>query len=246
MPDSAVPDRARDAGAEEITGGSAAPLTDDRADQHIVSSERVFEGKVWDLRRDDFRYGDSTITREYVDHPGAVAILALDDDGRVLLIKQYRHPIAARDWELPAGLLDVDGEAPLVGAQRELGEEADLEAAEWHLLSEFFTSPGGSNESIRVFLARGLSAKDAFARFDEEADLEVRWVPLDDIVDAVLHRNVTNSILGYAVLAAAAARSVGWSTLGDPSAPWPWHPASRRAASSSATPSDTTPGDPAS
>jgi 8-oxo-dGTP pyrophosphatase MutT (NUDIX family) len=248
MPDSGTPEQARDGGAAARSGdrrdaaladGHAddrtAPLTDDPARQRIVSSERVFEGKVWDLRRDDFRYGDSTITREYVDHPGAVAILALDDAGQVLLIKQYRHPIAARDWELPAGLLDVDGEAPLVGAQRELGEEADVEATEWHLLSEFFTSPGGSNETIRVFLARGLSAKDAFDRFDEEADLEVRWVPLDDVVDAVLRRRLTNSILGYAVLAASAARAAGWTTLGDPSSPWPWHPASRTAGSESSS-----------
>ena len=206
------------------TPGDGETLTDDPTRLTLVSSERVFEGKVWDLRRDVVEYGDSEITREYVDHPGAVAILALDDDDNVLLIKQYRHPIAARDWELPAGLLDVDGEEPLVAAQRELGEEADLEAADWTLLSEFFTSPGGSNETIRVFLARGLTAKAAFDRFDEEADLVVRWVPLDDVVHAVLTRSVTNSILGYAALAASAARAAGWSTLGDPRGPWPWHP----------------------
>ena len=205
-------------------------LVDEATPETIVSSDVVFEGHIWNLRRDTFEYGDQQITREYVDHPGAVAILALDDAGKVLLIKQYRHPIAARDWELPAGLLDVDGESPLLGAQRELAEEADLEATDWALLSEFFTSPGGSNETIRVFLARGLSATaTAFDRFDEEAELETRWVDLDDIVDAVLDRSVTNSILGIAALAASAARARDWSTLGDPNAPWPWHPKSRQA-----------------
>jgi ADP-ribose pyrophosphatase len=205
-------------------------LADEPTPETIISSDRVFDGAVWDLRRDTFMYGDSQITREYVDHPGAVAILAMDDAGQVLLIKQYRHPIAARDWELPAGLLDVDGESPLLAAKRELAEEADLEATDWSLLGEFFSSPGGSNETIRIFLARGLSATaEAFDRFDEEAELEIRWVMLDDIVDAVLARAVTNSILGFAALAASVSRSRGWSTLADPNAAWPWHPRLRHA-----------------
>jgi ADP-ribose pyrophosphatase len=205
-------------------------LADEPTPETIISSDRVFDGAVWDLRRDTFVYGDSQITREYVDHPGAVAILAMDDAGQVLLIKQYRHPIAARDWELPAGLLDVDGESPLLAAKRELAEEADLEATDWSLLGEFFSSPGGSNETIRIFLARGLSATaEAFDRFDEEAELEIRWVMLDDIVDAVLARAVTNSILGFAALAASVSRSRGWSTLADPNAAWPWHPRLRHA-----------------
>lgn len=200
-------------------------LRDDPAPQTITSSETVFAGAVWGVRRESFDYSGTSITREYLDHPGAVAILALDDDGRVLLIKQYRHPIAARDWELPAGLLDEAGEAPVDGAIRELAEEADLTATRWDLLAEFFSSPGGSNESIRIFLARGLAATPhPFARFDEEAEMETRWVDLDEVVEAVLTRSVTNSILGFAVLAAAASRARGWDTLGDPRAAWPWHP----------------------
>lgn len=200
-------------------------LRDDPTPQQIVSSDRVFEGIVWDLKRDVFEYGGDQITREYVDHPGAVAILALDDNDDVLLIKQYRHPIGARDWELPAGLLDKAGEAPVDAARRELGEEADLEAEHWHLLTEFFTSPGGSNETLRVYLARGISTTaGAFARFDEEAEIETRWVALDDVVTAVLERRLTNSILSIAALAASASRARDWSTLGDPNAGWPWHP----------------------
>ena len=203
-------------------------LHDEMTPRVVVSTEIAFVGAVWNIRRDRFEYHDGVITREYVDHPGAVAILALDDDDRVLLIKQYRHPIAARDWELPAGLLDMDGESPVEGAKRELAEEADLEATEWSLLSEFFTSPGGSNEAIRIFLARGVSATaDVFSRYDEEADMEVRWVPLDEVVEAVLARSIRNPILSLAVLAAQAAKERGFASLGDAEQAWPWHPKSR-------------------
>ena len=207
---------------------SSTGLHDDPQPQRLISSEKVFAGAVWDVRRESFDYEGATMTRELIDHPGAVAVLALDDEGRVLLIKQYRHPIAARDWELPAGLLDIAGESPLIGAQRELAEEADLQATTWHLLSEFFTTPGGSNEALRVYLARGLSATEPFARYDEEAHIELRWVPLADAVQAVLTRQVTNSILQIAILTAAAARDQGWTTLGDPNAAWPWHPKLRQ------------------
>jgi 8-oxo-dGTP pyrophosphatase MutT (NUDIX family) len=204
-------------------------MSDELADEPfpvaIRSSDVVFDGRVWNVRHDTFDYGHSTIARDYVDHTGAVAVLALDERGRVLLIKQYRHPIGARDWEIPAGLLDLDGESPVAAAQRELAEEADVVAERWDLLCDFATSPGGSNEAIRVYLARGVSdAPHVFGREDEEADLEKRWVDLEDVVDAVLHRRVANSILSLAVLAAHAARERGWSTLGDAESPWPRHP----------------------
>lgn len=198
------------------------PLSDDASAARVLSSERVFAGSVWDIRRDVVHYGETAITREFVDHRGAVAVLALDDAGRVLLIKQYRHPIGMREWELPAGLLDIRGESALIGARRELAEEVDLEATEWHLLSDFYTSPGGSNEAIRVYLARGLSATaEAFDRTEEELDIEKRWVPLDEAVTAVLNRTIANSILSIAVLVAQAARAQSWSTLADPETPWP-------------------------
>ena len=94
---------------------------------------------MWDVRSDTVRYGDGEIVRQYVDHPGAAAIVAMDDDDRVLLIQQYRHPIRHRDWEIPAGLLDIAGESPLETAQRELMEEADLVAADWQPLVSVFT-----------------------------------------------------------------------------------------------------------
>lgn len=200
-------------------------LNDQPFRPEIVSSETAFHGTIWDVRRDVFRYNGDEITREYVDHTGAVAILAMDDDGRVLLIRQYRHPVRHRDWEIPAGLLDQDGERPLLAAQRELGEEADLEAEEWNVLADVFTSPGGNDEAIRIYLARGIrSTGSAFAREAEEADIEVRWVPLDEAVDAVLQRRVHNAPLIIALLAARTARDQGWSTLGAPDEPWPSHP----------------------
>ncbi|MES2170749.1 MAG: NUDIX hydrolase [Actinomycetota bacterium] len=188
----------------------------------LVSSETVFEGAVWNIRRDMVEYGGGRITREYMDHSGAVAILALDDQGRVLLIKQYRQPLGLRDWEIPAGLLDIHGEDPLIAAQRELAEEVDLVAARWDLLSDFNSSPGGSNEVIRIYLARELTATaTAFDRTEEELDIEKRWADLDDVVSATLERTIGNSILTIAALSAQASRARGWSSLGDPHTPWP-------------------------
>ncbi|MBF4633837.1 NUDIX hydrolase [Agreia pratensis] len=195
------------------------------ADEHIalpiVSSEVVFTGAIWDVRRETFDYNGDQITREFVDHTGAVAVLAIDDEDRILLIKQYRHPVRSREWEIPAGLLDVADENPLEAAKRELAEEVDLAAASWSVLSDYVTTPGGNNEAIRVYLARQLSDTEAFAREDEEADIEKRWVPLDEALDAVVARRIQNPSLVVAVYAASVARSRGWSTLGPEDAPWP-------------------------
>lgn len=181
------------------------PLTDlvDRAE--VLESRRVYEGRVWDIRRDRFRFGDHELERDYVDHTGAVAVLAVDAIGQVLLINQYRHPVGAWEWELPAGLLDVADEDPLLAAQRELAEEADVVAADWRELISFATSPGGSDEVIQVFEARELSAApEIFARTEEEAELVLRWVPLAEVVEAALAGRLRNSILLVAVLAAYA------------------------------------------
>ena len=108
-----------------MTAGAAGDqLRDEPVDPDIVSSDVVFDGMVWDVRRDTFRYNGDELTREYIDHTGAAAIVAIDDDERVLLIQQYRHPIRHRDWEIPAGLLDKEGESALETAKRELQEEA--------------------------------------------------------------------------------------------------------------------------
>ena len=185
-------------------GAPADDLRDEPVDPDVVSSDVVYDGVVWDVRRDTFRYNGGELTREYVDHTGAAAIVAIDDEQRVLLIQQYRHPIRHRDWEIPAGLLDVTGESPLETAQRELKEEADLAASAWEPLVSIFTTPGGNDEVVHLFLARGLSPiAEAHAREAEEADIRVEWVPLQDAVTGVLEGRLRNGILAAGVLAAA-------------------------------------------
>ena len=183
---------------------TTAPLADEPVEFDIIESDLVYEGRVWDVRSDTVAYGEGEIVRQYVDHPGASAIVAIDDEGRVLLIQQYRHPIRHRDWEIPAGLLDIAGESPLETAQRELTEEADLTASSWEPLVSIFTTPGGNDEVVHVFLARGLSeVGSAHARAEEEADIRVEWVPLEEAVDGVLAGRLRNGILAVGVLAAA-------------------------------------------
>jgi 8-oxo-dGTP pyrophosphatase MutT (NUDIX family) len=211
------------------TPEALAPLHDEPVVVDVLSSTREFEGRVWDIRRETFSIAGSEVVRDFVDHTGAVAVLALDEEGRVLLIQQYRHPVGFRDWELPAGLLDIAGEDTLAAAKRELAEEADLVASQWDLLTDIMVSPGGSTEVIRVYLARGVSAAaEVFERTEEEAEIVLRWVDLDAAVDAVLARDVRNAPLCVAVLAAHAARTRGWATLGAADSPWPGHPRERR------------------
>ncbi|MCC4267305.1 NUDIX domain-containing protein [Microbacterium schleiferi] len=186
--------------SENVTGA----VHDEPFEAPVVSSTLVHEGRVWDVRSDTVRYGDAEIVREYVDHPGAAAVIAIDDEGRMLLIQQYRHPIRHRDWEVPAGLLDVAGEPPMATAQRELAEEADLVAASWQPLVSIFTTPGGNDEVVHLFLARGLSAApEVHEREDEEADIRLEWVPVDEVISGVLGGSLRNGILSVGVLAAA-------------------------------------------
>lgn len=178
-------------------------LRDEPVEAEVLTSDLVYEGRVWDVRNDTVRYGDGQIVRQYVDHPGAVAIVAIDADDRVALIQQYRHPIRHRDWEIPAGLLDVPGEPPIDTARRELAEEVDLVAGLIEPLLSVFTTPGGNDEVVHIFLARQLtSAPHVHAREDEEADIRMEWVPLADVVDAVLAGRMRNGILAAGVLAA--------------------------------------------
>lgn len=197
-------------------------FADQPADEvRVLASTELVGGRVWDIRRDRFAFGDEELVRDYMDHPGAVAVLALDDDDRALMFRQYRHPIAHRDWELPAGLMDMPGEGGLAAAERELAEETDLQADHWALLLDLFLSPGGSSEVARIFLARGLSpVEHDFVRDGEESELVPEWIPLDDAVEAALAGRIANGLTVSAVLAAAASRARGWATLRDPHSPW--------------------------
>lgn len=184
-------------------------LRDEPFDVEVTRSETVYNGYVWDVREDTFRYGNASLVRHYLDHTGAVAVVAIDDEGRVLLIQQYRHPIRMRDWEIPAGLLDVAGEDPQAAAARELAEEADLEADHWEDLGNFAVSPGGSEEFVRIFLATGVrSTGEVFDRDDEEADIRKAWVPVAEVLDGIAEGRLHNGIMTIGVLMAARRRGL--------------------------------------
>jgi ADP-ribose pyrophosphatase len=184
----------------------------------VVASTPVFSGRVISLRTDDVRMSDGSVSRrEVVSHPGAVAIVALDDADRVVLVNQYRHPVGRRLDELPAGLLDVAGESALDGAKRELFEEAALRAEHWQVLVDLHTSPGMSDESIRIFLARGLSevgADDRFSPEHEELTMTVSRVPLAEAAERALSGELTNAAAVAGVLAALVLGSGGLASTG--------------------------------
>jgi ADP-ribose pyrophosphatase len=207
------------------------PLRDEFAPREVLRRETVYEGLVWDVVRDTVDLGEGgVVQREYVQHTGAVAILALDEDGRVLMIEQYRHPVGMTLWELPAGLLDVKGEDPLDAAKRELAEEADLRAERWDVLADWFNSPGGMTEALRLYLARGLSPVPEAERHEREAEekgMVTRWVPLDEAREAVLGGALHNPAAVVGVLAACEGRAQDWRRLRPGDAPWPEHPAFR-------------------
>jgi 8-oxo-dGDP phosphatase len=191
----------------------------------VASSADIYEGRVMAVRADRVVMpGGREATREIVEHPGAVAVAAVDDEDRLMLILQYRHAVRRRLWELPAGLLDHAGEDPAEAAARELEEEAGLRATSWSVLVDAVPSPGFSEEAIRVYLATGLSEVDRpDLGDDEEADLEPRWVPLAEAVRQVLAGEIVNATTVAGVLALQAVRD-GHGTPRPTAAPWPDRP----------------------
>jgi 8-oxo-dGDP phosphatase len=206
----------RDAGAPEFRD---VPLR-----WPVVSSVENARGPIVTLRSDEVRMPDGEVSaRQVVEHPGAVAIAALDEASRILMIRQYRHPAGRLLWELPAGLRDVAGEPLLATAQRELLEETGHRARDWAVLADFFTSPGITDERIRMFLARGLttvphSERDYIPRH-EEAHLLIAWVPLEDAVARFLGGDLHNGVAGVGILSAYAASRNGFTALRHPDAP---------------------------
>lgn len=169
--------------------------------------------------------GTVVVARDYLRHIGAVAVVPIDGDGQVVLVRQYRHPVRRPMWELPAGLVDVAGEALPEVAARELAEETDLVAARLDLLIDLHTSPGCSDEHIRIFLARDLApAPHQHVREHEEATMTVARFGLDDAVAMVFAGEITNAACGAGVLAAARARDLGWAPLRNADAPVPGAP----------------------
>ncbi|MFH8240111.1 NUDIX domain-containing protein [Streptomyces sp. G6] len=194
----------------------------------VRGSETPFRGKKTSVRTDEVVMPDGSVaSRDYQVHPGSVAVLALDDEGRVIVIRQYRHPVREKLWEIPAGLLDVPGENPLHAAQRELYEEAHVKAEDWRVLTDVYTTPGGCDEAVRIFLARNLSEAEGerFEVEDEEADMELARVPVADLVRGVLAGDLHNNCLVVGVLSLVAAeRGDGFDALRPAEAPWPARP----------------------
>jgi ADP-ribose pyrophosphatase len=187
------------------------------ASYEVTARVERIRNKVFTVVTDQVRMPDGeVVARDYVLHIGAVAVVALDNDDRMLLVRQYRHPVGRSLWEVPAGLIDAPGEPLADAAARELAEEADLTASSWALLADAYTSPGYSNERIRIFLARGIGQVpeiDRHTRTHEEAGLTTSWVPLDEAVGMALSGEVTNAICMIGILAAAQAKARNWSTL---------------------------------
>ena len=201
-----------------------ADIRDEAGGWPVTGSSIEATGRIVTLRTDTVALPDGELVhREVVEHPGAVAVVALDEHDQVLLIHQYRHPAAATLWELPAGLRDVAGEPLVETARRELLEEAGYEAADWRVLTDFLSSPGISTERLRVFLATGLSVVPAeqreYVRHHEEAYLTVAWVPLDEAVQGILAGDLHNGVAMVGILSAFAARSMGFRALRQPGEP---------------------------
>jgi ADP-ribose pyrophosphatase len=177
----------------------------------VVASEELYRGRVISLHKDTVAMpGGGESMREVVHHPGAVGVVALDDDDNVVLLRQYRHPIGTYLWELPAGLRDADGEPPLETAKRELAEEALLAAGRWSLLTTTYSSPGFCDEAVLVYLAEDLSdveRPEGFTVEHEELDMAVERVPLDDAVQRVYDGEIRNAVCVLGLLAAAQQRA---------------------------------------
>ncbi|WP_375488262.1 NUDIX domain-containing protein [uncultured Mycobacterium sp.] len=185
-----------------------------------ISSEILHTGKIFALREDRVLMpGGKIVNREVVEHYGAVGVVALDDDDNIPMVYQYRHPFGRRLWELPAGLLDVHGEAPHLTAARELQEEAGLKADTWQVLADLDSTPGFSDESVRVYLATGLTDVGRPEGHDEEADMTLQWYPLTEAVRRVFSGEIVNSLAVSGILAAFAVRK-GLAQPRPVDAPW--------------------------
>jgi len=199
-------------------------MKDEPAHWPVVSSAELLRGRLVTVRADKVRMPDNNLAeREVVIHPGAVAVLALDDAFQVLVIRQYRHPVKRLLWEIPAGLRDVSGEPTWATARRELLEEAGYRARDWRVLVDYYSSPGFSTERMRIFLARDLEfvpeAERDFVPEDEETQLVSAWLPLDEAVRRVFAGELHNGPAALGIMAGYAARSEGFDRLRPADAP---------------------------
>lgn len=215
-----------------VAGRTPSDIADEDSRRTLLSQSTVYQGRIWNVVSDTFTLepGAQPLTRDYIDHPGAVAVVVLNDDNQVLLLRQYRHPVQMNLWEIPAGLLDIAGEDFLTGAARELAEEADLLAETWQVLVDVFNSPGSSSEAIRIYLARNISMVPEelrHVRTEEEAEIQFAWVDLEDAVEAVLTGRIHNPSAVVGILGTAQAAKTGFVQLRPGNSAWPEHPAHR-------------------
>jgi ADP-ribose pyrophosphatase len=159
--------------------------------EHFVAGERVFDGKLLKVHRDEVRLPDGSFgAREYIRHPGAVAIVPLFDDGRVLLERQFRYPHGREFVEVPAGKVDP-GEPPLGTAKRELLEETGYTAQEWSRLGVLHTAIAYTDEAIELFVARKLTLSER--KLDAGEFLEVFSVPLGEAIQMIRDGRITDA-----------------------------------------------------
>jgi len=194
---------------------SGSGIADDPRVWPVIGTREIYrDAWVVALREDIIQrpgHPEETFGRLVIEHPGAVVVLAVDDEERVCCIRQYRHAGGAVFVELPAGILDAVDEDPQVTAGRELREEVELQAEHWRRLLTLYPTAGITSELHHIYLARGLSHADQvdFALRAEEADIDVLWVPFPELLDAVLDERVREGPLAAAVLAYEVLRSRG-------------------------------------
>jgi NTP pyrophosphohydrolases including oxidative damage repair enzymes len=189
-----------------VSTESAGPTGREEDQYTVVDTTEHFSGPVFTVITDTVTMPDGgTAARDYIRHVGSVAVVAVDDQGQVVLVRQYRHPLRQVLWELPAGLRDVDGEDPAVTAARELAEEAGLVAARWEPLVTMHSSPGCSDEEVIIYLAGDLAPvaeQFTYSRVLEESTMTVHRVPLDEAVGMVERGEITNGVCALGLLAA--------------------------------------------
>lgn len=193
-----------------MTEMNKTPVSDETglSESEVKKSKIVFKGKIWDLASKTFAFQGEELTREFIQHPGAVAVLAINELDEVLLIKQYRAPVNQYLYEIPAGLRDIEDESDIQCAKRELAEEADYQADTWTHLHSFYTTPGSSSEVIEIFLAQDLSPNGySFDRTSEEKGMVPIWVPFAEVLSSVMQSKTKSPTLVVAVLSLAARRS---------------------------------------
>jgi len=200
-------------------------VADHLAARTVTEQTLRYRGMKWDVVTETVALDpEREVRRDVVVHPGAVGVVALDDHQQVLLIQQYRQPVGASLWELPAGLLDLAGEDPLVAAQRELAEEAHVRATQWATLIDLYSSPGMSSEAYRVYLARGISSvpeAERHERTDEERDMPVVWLPLAEACARVAAGQIHNAMAVAGLLAAQYAVDRDGASLRPSDDAWP-------------------------